>query len=214
MLKKMKRPGLFIAVIIALVAMQGCETESTPISPLESTEFITLKTAMRQLWGDHMQWTFATVDAFYHNESGLQAQLDRLLKNQKDIGTAIVPYYGQAAGDALTALLTTHIQQAVPVLTAAKNGDQAALDKALSDWYANAKEIADFLAAANPTNWPTSATEPMMKEHITTTTAYAVNLLEGNYTKAVEDYDHASAHMMMLADVLAEGIAKQFPDKF
>lgn len=212
--KQMKKTGLFIAVIIALFAMQGCETEVAPTSPLEGTEYTALKTAMRKLWGDHMQWTYATVDAFYHNPDGLQAQLDRLLQNQKDIGAAIVPYYGQAAGDALTNLLTIHIQQSVPVLTAARNGDQAALDKALSDWYANAKEIADFLSAANPTHWPQSATEPMLEEHISTTTTYAVDLLQKNYTKAIEDYDHAFAHMMMLADVLADGIAKQFPDKF
>ncbi len=170
--------------------------------------------AMRNLWGDHMQWTYATVDAFYHNQAALQPTLDRLLQNQKDIGAAIVPFYGQAAGDKLTALLTTHIQQAVPVLTAAKVGDKKALDKALSDWYANAKEIADFLSAANPKNWPKSATEPMMKEHIDTTTTYAVDLLKGDYAKAIKDYDDAYHHMMMLSDTLSTGIIKQFPEKF
>ena len=105
---------------------------------------------MQKLWADHMIWTYATVDAFYHNPTALQPSFDRLLQNQKDIGAAIVPYYGQAAGDKLAALLTTHINQAIPVITAAKNNDKAGLDKALADWYANAKDIADFLTAANP----------------------------------------------------------------
>lgn len=174
---------------------------------------IALYTAMRGLWSDHMQWTYATVDAFFHNQAGLQPTLDRLLKNQKDIGAAVVPFYGQAAGDKLTGLLTTHINQAVPVLKAAQANDKAALDKALADWYANAKEIADFVSGANPANWPTSATEPMLKAHIDQTTAYATDLLKGDYAKAVADFSTANDHMLMLADTLAKGIIAQFPDK-
>jgi hypothetical protein len=175
---------------------------------------IGLYTTMRDLWTDHMQWTWSTVDAFFHNPEGLEAQLDRLVANQADIGAAIVPFYGQEAGDQLTALLTTHIQQAVPVLTAAQESDQEALDQALADWYINAEEIADFLSAANPENWPQSATRPMMEHHIDTTTAYAVDLLNGDYPAAVAAYDEASEHMVMLADALSAGLIAQFPDQF
>jgi hypothetical protein len=190
---------------------------STTVEVMDPNDFearIGLYTTMRELWSDHMQWTWSTVDAFFHDQDGLQAQLDRLQANQTDIGSAIVPFYGQEAGDQLTALLTTHIQQAVPVLAAAQEGDQQALDGALADWYANAEEIADFLSAANPENWPQSATRPMMEGHIDTTTVYSVDLLNGDYGAAVADYDEASHHMMMLADTLSSGIIAQFPDQF
>jgi hypothetical protein len=161
-----------------------------------------------------MEWTYATVDAFFHNQKALQPTLDRLLQNQRDIGAAIVPFYGQTAGDQLTKLLLTHINDAVPVLQAAQAGDTKALNTALDAWYANAKQIADFLSAADPKNWPTSATEPMLKEHITQTTAYAVDLLKGNYAQAIADYGKAEQHMAMLADVLSKGIIAEFPRKF
>ena len=161
-----------------------------------------------------MQWTYSTVDAYYHDQNGLPAHLDRLLKNQKELGAAIVPYYGQAAGDTLAALLTVHIQQAIPVLSAAKAGNQPALDQALADWYANAKEIANFLSAANPEQWPKADMEEAMEHHITQTTAYAVDLLNGDFTNAVVHYDEAFNHMMDMADLLAKGIALQFPGKF
>jgi len=186
-----------------------CETCSKNNTPQEN-----LHTAMQKLWADHMVWTYATVDAFYHNQTAFQPSLDRLLQNQKDIGAAIVPYYGQAAGDKLADLLTTHIKQAVPVLTAAKNNDKVALDKALVDWYANAKEIANFLTSANPKNWPATATEPMMKTHIDQTTGYAVDLLKNDYTSAIKTFDQASKHMSEMGTVLANGIINQFPDKF
>jgi hypothetical protein len=190
---------------------------STTHATVDQADFeaqIGLYTAMRGLWADHMQWTWSTVDAFFHNQDGLQAQLDRLLVNQADIGAAIVPFYGQDAGDQLTALLTTHIEQAVPVLTAAQDGDQDALDLALADWYGNAEEIADFLSAANPDNWPQSATRPMMEAHIDTTVVYSVDLLGGDYTAAVADYDVALEHMIMMADTLSAGLIAQFPDQF
>ena len=187
----------------------GTETSAPAERPTRSD----LRAGMRELWSDHMQWTYATVDSFFHNPSAVQPTLDRLLRNQSDIGNAIKPFYGTKAGDALTALLTAHINGAVPVLQAAQSGDQAALKSALDAWYANAKEIADFLSAANPKHWPTSATEPMMKGHIDQTTAYATELLKGDHASAIEHYDEAYDHMMMLADTLAQGVAAQFPNK-
>jgi hypothetical protein len=88
------------------------------------------------------------------------------------------------------------------------------LAKALDDWNSNAKQIADFLSAANSANWPTSATEPMLKTHITQTTTYSVDLLKRNYKQAIEDYGKAESHMLDLADVLSKGIIAQHPDKF
>lgn len=207
------KPILALTLLfLTSIFVQSCKKEKA--SPLESEEFVKLNTKMHSLCSDHMQWTYATVDAFFHNQDQLQANLTRLLQNQKDLGAAIVPYYGQAAGDKLAALLTTHIQDAVPVLQAAKDGNQAALSSALDEWYANAQEIADFLSSANPDHWPQNDMRDMMKGHITQTTTYSVDLLQGNYTKAVEDFGVANEHMMMMADMLSEGIAKQFSEKF
>lgn len=215
--------GIVVSLIIGAVVGGGFgywagnepkSEHSAPITTGTHKSGVALRDAMRGLWGDHMQWTYATVDSFYHNQAGVQAHLDRLLANQKDIGVAVGSYYGKEAGDKVAALLTTHIEQAVPVLKAAQAGDKVALDKALADWYANAEEIAVFLSAANGDNWPESATKPMMKHHIDTTTAYAVDLLKGDYAKAVKDYGVAYAHMMEMSDVLSAGIINQFPDKF
>jgi hypothetical protein len=174
---------------------------------------VELGNGMRELWSDHMQWTYATVDAFFHNADALQPTLDRLLSNQVDLGAAIVPFYGQEAGDQLTELLTTHINLAVPVLQAAQAGDDPALQAALDDWYSNAQDVADFLAVANPDSWPQSVTRPALEMHIDQTTVYAVDLLTGEYAAAIEHYDAARHHMLELADVLADGIVEQFPEQ-
>lgn len=208
---------LFLLFLAAstMLTFSSCKKDnvSNP-GPFTTDNYRNYDNAMHKLWADHMQWTYATVDAYFNNPAGLQAQLNRLLKNQEDIGAAIVPYYGQAAGDQLTTLLKGHINGAVPVLAAAKNNDQAALDIAVSNWRTNAKEIADFLSAANPQNWQQSIMRTDMDEHITQTIAYSVDLLQQNYNQAVIDYDGAFNHMMHFATLLSEGIAKQFPNKF
>lgn len=217
--------NLLIAVVITaviagtagfLICRSGDDTPSTSAkqSSASSDKKIALYTGMYKLWAEHMQYTYSTVDAFLNESPELQPNLDRLLQNQKDLGDAIRPVYGDAAGDKLTELLTAHIKDAVPVLTAAKAGDNAGLTKSVDAWYANAKDIADFLSSANPDQWPVSATEPMMKTHITTTVAYATDILKGNYAQSIKDYQKAYDHMMMMADTLSQGIIAQHPDKF
>jgi hypothetical protein len=175
---------------------------------------IRLYTTMRSLWDQHMEWTWSTVVAFATDSPALPATLDRLLANQADIGDAVASFYGAKAGDRLTALLTTHINQAVPVLQAARAGDQAALDEALDDWYANARDIGEFLARANPRNWHRRAMREMMTTHITQTTAYAAAVLSGDYARAIASYDEAQAHMADMADMLSAGIIAQFRNRF
>jgi hypothetical protein len=174
---------------------------------------VALYTGMRTLWAQHMEWTYAAVVAFAGGSPALDPTLGRLLRNQADIGTAFAGYYGPAAGARLTDLLRTHIQDAVPVLVAAKAGDTTALDQAVVQWYANAQDIADFLAQENP-HWQQAEMRSMMHTHITQTIAYAADLLAGHDTSAIEKYDLAEEHMAQMADMLSAGIVQQFPQRF
>ena len=78
---------------------------------------------MRKLWEDHVTWTRLAIVTFADGSGGFGPTAGRLLQNQTDIGDAIKPYYGDAAGDRLTALLHDHITIAVELLQAAKAAD-------------------------------------------------------------------------------------------
>ena len=83
--------------------------------------------------------------------------------------------YGDAAGAQLTALLRAHILTAGDLIAAAKAGDTAKVATTKARWYANANQIADFLAKANPTNWSAVEMRTMMRDHLDNTLAEAVD---------------------------------------
>ena len=169
---------------------------------------------MRKLWEDHVTWTRLAIVTFADGSPGFDATAARLLQNQTDIGNAIKPYYGDAAGNRLTALLRDHISIAVEILTAARDGNTSAFDAASARWYANANDIADFLSAANPKSWPDSVLRADMKAHLDQTLAEASHELHGEYAAGVTDYEAIHHHILMMADTLSAGIIAQFPSRF
>jgi hypothetical protein len=169
---------------------------------------------MRKLWEDHVTWTRLAIVTFADGSPGFDATAARLLQNQSDIGDAIKPYYGDAAGNRLTALLRDHISIAVEILTAARDGNTSAFDAASARWYANANDIADFLSAANPRSWPDSVLRADMKAHLDQTLSEAAHELHGEYAAGVTDYEAIHLHILMMADTLSAGIVAQFPSRF
>ncbi|HYJ69971.1 MAG TPA: hypothetical protein VEX15_20140 [Nocardioidaceae bacterium] len=169
---------------------------------------------MRKLWEDHITWTRLAIVTFFDGSAGFDATAARLLQNQADIGDAIKPFYGEAAGDQLTALLHDHITIAVELLQAAKAGDPDQIEDASNRWYANADDIADFLAAADPKHWPQDTMRAAMKTHLDQTLAEALHELGGDYAASVADYEEIHHHILEMADLLSNGIIQAFPRHF
>ena len=169
---------------------------------------------MRKLWEDHVTWTRLAIVTFADGSAGFAPTASRLLQNQADIGDAIKPFYGAAAGNRLTFLLHDHITIAVQILQAAKAGNTSAFNAANTRWYANGNDIADFLATANPRSWPDAVMRADMKEHLDQTLAEAAHELHGQYADSVTDYEGVHAHILMMADQLSAGVIAQFPSRF
>lgn len=102
---------------------------------------------MLQLWDVHVSLTREVIIAATVSTSNLQASLDALLDNQRDLGTNIGQIYGKKAGDRYTELLIQHINIAVDIVTEAIQC--ADTTKSVKEWYDNAREIARFLSKIN-----------------------------------------------------------------
>lgn len=172
-----------------------------------------LRTAMRQLWEDHIVWTRNVILCLADDLPGTDQAVARLMKNQEDIGNAIKPFYGDDAGTKLTGLLKQHIAIAADVVNAAKKGDNTALADADKRWHANADEISSFLSNANP-NLKLADMKNMMNEHLKLTTDEAVARLQKKYDADIAAYDSVHKEILMMADNLTDAIVKQFPAKF
>ena len=169
---------------------------------------------MRRLWEDHITWTRLFIVSASDDLPDTPATTQRLLRNQEDIGDAIKPFYGRAAGERLTALLQEHITIAAELLGAAKAGDQAAVERHSAAWYRNANQIADLLNEANPRHWPRREMRSMMREHLDLTLTEAVAHLERKDRRDIRAYDRIHRQILKMADMLSDGIAAQFPQRF
>src|SRR5262245_32361549 len=138
--------GLLMAIgSWAIVAEPAAASGSTHAQHHETAKRVSsedLDQGMRKLWEDHITWTRLFIVSASANLPDLDATTDRLLQNQADIGDAIAPYYGTAAGTQLTNLLRTHILGAADVLAAAKAGHDAKVQQTKDAWYAHGHDTA------------------------------------------------------------------------
>lgn len=218
------RPALTLlaALLAALVALafsggpgaQANDNGTRAAKAKISQKELALRNDMRRLWEDHVTWTRLAIISLTTDASDTEATVGRLLQNQTDIGDAIEPFYGQAAGDELTRLLREHILVAADLVAAARAGDQPALADAQARWTANADEIAGFLASANPRSWKLADLRAMLHEHLRLTTNEAVARLQGDWAADVAAYDQIHLQALEMADHLSTGIVEQFPRRF
>ena len=78
-------------------AMTTSTTLAAPTAPTMSA--LTFRDTMRKLWEDHVTWTRLFIVSAIAGLPDTDATTQRLLANQTDIGNAIKPYYGEAAGN-------------------------------------------------------------------------------------------------------------------
>jgi hypothetical protein len=201
---------LFVVMAAASAGSHAQPIKSKAVSARSQAE---LKLSMRTLWEDHVSYTRNYIISALAGLGDTSNVAERLLKNQDDIGDAIKPFYGIEAGNKLSALLRDHILMATDVVQAARMGNKEELSMASQKWYANADAIAAFLSSANPA-WPRHVMEEMLHKHLEFTTREMVSRLGKNWVADIQAYDNDHAHMLMFADVLTNGIVKQFPAKF
>jgi len=179
-----------------------------------SESALKLHDGMRKLWADHVSWTRLFIVSALGGLPDKDATLQRLLKNQQEIGDALKPLYGDDAGTKLTALLRDHISIAGELVGAAAAGDSAKTDDATKRWNANADDLAKFLSKANPQAWPFDAARKMLGDHLALTTEEVKARIAKDWDADIAAYEKIRLQAIEMADMLSDGVRKQFPDKF
>jgi hypothetical protein len=190
------------------------QSDRAPTRAAVSRKEVALRNEMRRLWEDHIVWTRLAIISLTTDAPDTEATVARLLQNQTDIGNAVKPFYGKAAGNELTAQLRQHILIAADLIAAARAGDEPALADAQARWQQNAEQVAAVLHSVNPRHFERAVLEAEMNMHLELTTQEAVARLHGDWAADVAAYDAIHDHILHMADYLSAGIVKQFPRRF
>ncbi|CRZ33550.1 LysM domain-containing protein [Herbinix hemicellulosilytica] len=162
------------------------------------------------LWGQHIMWTRMVILGIIFDLPDLQYTTERLLRNAQDFAEGIRVYYGDEAAQTFENLFRNHITLAADFVTAAKANEEARMDEVWQSWTDNAGRIAEFLSQINP-NWSTEDWNAMLMEHLQLLAENTMLLLEQNYQASIDGFDDIYNQAMEMADMMAEGIATQFP---
>ncbi len=190
-------------------AHDRADTDATTTATLTDT-----KAALRDLWVGHIFWVRNVVDArFEGNARAAKAAEHQVVANAKAIAGAIEPFYGAEASEKLFGQLAGHWGAISDYLDATRADSKAGQDAAFQQLVDNANEIATFLGGANP-HLPVDTLRSLLTAHGSHHVQQIRQFNAGQFEQEAETWAMMKDHMYVIADALAGGIAKQFPDKF
>jgi hypothetical protein len=177
---------------------------------IASSDLDELINYFRMLWEQHVLWTRMVIMGIVHDLPETDQMTQRLLRTPVDFANVLAAFYGEEAAQEFAQLFTDHITIAAELVQAAKAGDSAAVAAADQRWRDNADQIAELLGSMNP-NWSVDDWSAMLYEHLDLLRSNATAMLAGNYEESINGYDDIEMQALEMADMMAEGIAMQFP---
>lgn len=217
-----KKWGLgLILLLLASLSITGCQSLCRSFAPAASTDpaagltrsAVAFRFEQRMLWGQHLEWNRMLMLSILENLPDQAEVTARLVRNQQDMVESLQPLYGNEPAEQFGRLLDNHTAITIELIKAQKAGDAAASRLIEERWYRNADALAGFLSTINP-NWPQKPIAAMLKQYLTLIQAELTARLAKDYAGDIAAYDKLEIQAFRMADGLAEGIIKQFPDKF
>ena len=172
------------------------------------------RAALRDLWIGHVFWVRNVVVAELAGNSPAKQLAERqVVANAHSIAASIEPFYGPAATTKLFGLLTGHYGAVKAYLDASVAKNDGKLADATAKLIANAGEIAAFLSGANR-YLPKDTLDGLLQAHGGHHIAQIQQLQGKDYAAEAVTWADMSQHMYVIADALADALARQFPAKF
>lgn len=133
-----------------------------------------------------------------------------LLTTMEATGEALEAHIGEDSAKELVSLLRRHVLIAVELLSAARSGHIERFKKEDERWIASASEIAAFLSSVNQ-NWPREVLEQHLQLLLQLTKDEAIARIAGSSRVDLRTYDAIHEEAMVIADLMEEGLARNFP---
>ena len=181
--------------------------------PATDTKAAGLRVVLNNLEAQHVDLAAAATRAGFDGNANFAATAGALDENSVAISKAIGSIYGAEAEAKFLEIWRSHITFFVNYTVAAKGGDKAGMDKAVSDLNGYVSAISDLLGGA--TGLPTEAVAGLVTEHVgllkTAVDKHGAGDFAASYAAQQQARDQITTK---IADTLAGAIVKQSPEKF
>lgn len=191
----------------------SCCHESCCQQEMLNEDHCLLRRSMEKLCADHAMWTRQFIVSAVAGVGDAELAEQRLLKNQEDIGNAMIPFYGLEVGEHFAKLLKDQVVIVANIVKAATARNDAKVKELDKQWHAKTDEIATFLSTANP-NVDKDALMSMFNKHRELTTQELTYRLKVDWKSDITNFDQLLEQARMMGKTLADDIIKQFPHHF
>jgi hypothetical protein len=215
-MKKRLSMVLTLAMVCALMAVEAQAVEKKKMAPPKlNAKTVGIKLALRDLWVGHIFWLRNEVLMTKLGDAeAAKVASGQIVDNARAIANSIAPIYGQDAADKLFGLLAGHYGGVKEYMTATYAENKDGQDAALAKMKQNGDELATFLNRANPKYWPKDVILSALVAHLVHHMTQITQFNTGDYAGEAITWGEMKKHIYVIADVLADGIVKQFPQKF
>lgn len=162
---------------------------------------------MRVVWMKHVWWTREVILAITADAPWTNASVAKLLQNPIEMAAVFAPFISKQFEQQFANLFTVHLKLGGDIVTAAKKGDTALVNKLQYEWHQNAEQIAQLMASFGLCMEEKKVRE-MMYTHLQLTTNEAVFMLNGQYEQAIAEFDKIQDEALMMADYFTRSISR------
>lgn len=164
------------------------------------------------VWNSHVFYTRNAILSILSGTEDLDDAVDRLMRNQDDIGMLMEPHYGEDTVEQFVDLLKKHISIAGELVKAAKNNED--LVPWQTAWKENGDAIVSFMSTVNPANWSRTIIAPLWSQHMNLTVRSVISRLNKDWANDIASCDSNIECIRELADIFANGIIAQNIESF
>ena len=162
---------------------------------------------------EHVALATEVMRTSYDQHGSSTAAVDELDKNSQELADIIGNFYGQGPKDTFLKQWRDHITFFVNYTISVKNDDKEGKEQALSDLEEYSQQAAEFLAGLN-SSLSVDNLKPLFADYRDLMVDSMNDYANEEYPQSLDKESQTYAQAGKLADSIADGLAKQFPEKF
>lgn len=200
------------AVALCAFGAQARSAAAQQAAPSTSTAGEDLRVSLVDLLTEHASLAALAMQKGYDEQPDFEAVTGELDANTVALVTAVRSIFGDQAARAFEQLWRDHIAYLVDYAAGLRMGDAAMQRQAKENLADYVDSISGLLSEA--LNLPRAAFEQAFQVHVGQLAGALDEYAAGEYRTAYALYSDAHMHMVMTANVLADGIIARFPQRF